>query len=88
MKITKGYLKIKLEEAKEEEDDFLVVDAGNMQRYGEVVEIALPFRRYGMPDYKVGDTVLLPLSGVVQIREGKKEFVICLQTSILQYDSK
>ena len=87
-KVVKGYAKIRVFDAKEEEEGIFSVDAGNNQRWGEVVEIAKPFTRHGPPDYEVGDSVLIPSLGGFRVEEYGFVYMVFLQTQIIYYDPK
>jgi len=85
LNVTRGYVAIKLQSAKNEINGIFIVDKGNQQRWGEVVKMGEHNPYIGAPNYKVGNTVLVPNIGGRRIELEDDVFMVFLQSEIMVY---
>ena len=82
-KVTRGHVLIKIHDAKEEEEGIALIDAGNTQRTGTVIEIAKPYQYVGKADFEEGDVVMVPSIGSnFEFIDGGELYMVLLQSEI------
>lgn len=87
-RVTKGRVKIRLDDAIEEVGGFIKIDAGEETRFGVVEDLAEPFSHMEAAKYKVGSRVMIPNTGGKFFEQDGNTYVVLLQSEVVMYDTE